>query len=129
MRIVRVGDAHRYPRVLCRTQYKSGIEKHMAVHRRKRAILSQYVLQIVKQASRRIKIKDPAAHGEHLLIKKSGFPGRHGKIELESCPVDMSIHVHNKIGHAAGIERAKHVQDTNRLCHTPAPSAAAAKAA
>ena len=101
----------------------------MAVHRRKRAILSQYVLQIVKQASRRIKIKDPAAHGEHLLIKKSGFPGRHGKIELESCPVDMSIHVHNKIGHAAGIERAKHVQDTNRLCHTPAPSAAAAKAA
>ena len=122
-------DAYRNTCALCCAQHESGIEKHMAVHRRKRAILSQYVLQIVKQASRRIKIKDPAAHSLNLLVKKTGFPGCHGKIELHLRPVELPIRVQHKIGHTAGIERAKHVQDTNRLCHTPAPSAAAAKAA
>ena len=124
-----VRDAHRDAMRPRDGHNNAGIKIYMTVHCCERAAGFQHMRQILLHTAMLIKIIDAPAACKHFIVKQALDTLRQGKIKLHPCRVDRPVDIENERLHTAGVQRAKHVQDTNRLCHTPAPSAAAAKAA
>ena len=124
-----VRDAHRDAMRPRDGHNNAGIKIYMTVHCRERTAGFQHMRQILLHTAMLIKIIDAPAACKHFIVKQALDTLRQSKIKLHPCRVDRPVDIENERLHTAGVQRTEHVQDTNRLCHTPAPSAAAAKAA